>query len=155
MVGNLRWWLIFLSSVAGLGAAITLGHIETMWRIDSYKISFVTLTTYFVASVFIGFLTWRNSQGDLTGHLPYQEGYEYSVTLMTMLGLIGTVVGFMELLATSFASLASPDVAIAQNGIGTLTAGSSTALINTLVGLLGAVGLKLQVINLNQAAAHE
>jgi hypothetical protein len=126
-----------------------------MWRIDNYKISFVTLTTYFIVSVFIGCLTWRNSRGDRTGHLRYQEGYEYSVTLMTMLGLIGTVVGFMELLMTSFASLGSADIAVAQAAIKMLTTGSSTALVNTLVGLLGAVGLKLQVINLNLAVSRE
>src|SRR5690606_1004779 len=127
-VGNLKWWLVFLSSLATLGFATTFGYIEEMWRVDSYKISFVTLSSYFLASTFIGCLTWRASQGDITSHLRYQEGCEYSVTLMTMLGLIGTVVGFMELLGTSFASLASADVSIAQNGIGKLTAGSSTAL---------------------------
>jgi len=154
MVGNLKWWLVFLCSMAGLCFAVADGYIARMWQIDTYKVSFVTLTIYFVVSVFIGRLTWRISQGDRTGHLRYQEGYEYSVTLMTMLGLIGTVIGFMGLLATSFASLASPDVALAQAGIGTLTAGSSTALINTLVGLVAAVGLKLQVINLNLAASR-
>ena len=70
------------------------------------------------------------------------------------LGLIGTVVGFMELLATSFASLGSADVSASQAAIGSLTAGSSTALVNTLVGLIGAVGLKLQVVNLNLAASR-
>lgn len=155
MVGNLKWWLVFLSTVVGLGAAITQKHIGTIWRVDFHKISFVTLTTYFMASAFMVFLNWRNSQGDRIRRLRYQEEYEYSVTLMTMLGLIGTVVGFMELLATSFASLASPDVAIVPNGIGAFTAGSSTALINTLVSLLGAVGLKLQVFNLKHAVTHE
>jgi len=155
MVGNLKWWLVFLCSVVGFGFAVAHGHISTMWHVDTYKVSFVTLTIYFVVSVFIGRLTWRNSRGDRIGHLRYQEGYEYSVTLMTMLGLIGTVVGFMGLLATSFASLASTDVSLAQKGIGSLTAGSSTALVNTLVGLIGAVGLKLQVINLNLAASRE
>lgn len=155
MIGNLKWWLVFLCSLVGLALAIADGYIAEMWRLDAYKVSFVTLTTYFVVSIFIGRLTWRNSQGDRSGHLRYQEGYEYAVTLMTMLGLIGTVVGFMVLLATSFASLASPDITLAQKAIGTLTAGSSTALINTLVGLIGAVGLKLQVVNLNLAATHD
>ena len=149
MAGFLKWWLLCMISLVGLGIAVADGHIEAMWRIDAYKISFVTLTTYFVVSVFIGRLTWRHSRGDRSGHLRYREGYEYAVTLMTMLGLIGTVVGYMELLATSFASLGSPDVLAAQTAIGALTAGSSTALVNTLVGLIGAVGLKLQVLNLN------
>ncbi|HEY5931144.1 MAG TPA: MotA/TolQ/ExbB proton channel family protein, partial [Burkholderiales bacterium] len=93
--------------------------------------------------------------GDLAWHLRYQEGYDYAVTLMTMLGLIGTVIGFMGLLASSFSSLASADVSMAQGAIGELTAGSSTALVNTLVGLVSAVGLKLQVINLNLAAQRD
>jgi uncharacterized membrane protein YfcA len=155
MVGNLKWWLLFLCSLFGLAFAAAGGYLSVMWRIDTFKISFATLTVYFLVSVFMGRLTWRNSQGDRTGHLRYQEGYEYSVTLMTMLGLIGTVVGFMGLLVTSFASLGSADVAEAQAAIKSLTAGSSTALVNTLVGLLGAVGLKLQVINLNLAVSRE
>jgi MotA/TolQ/ExbB proton channel family len=155
MISNLRWWLIFICSVAGLIFATASGHVGAMWRIDMYKISFVTLATYFLVTVFIGRLTWRISHGDLAWHLRYQEGYDYAVTLMTMLGLIGTVIGFMGLLATSFSSLASADVSMAKGAIGALTSGSSTALVNTLVGLVGAVGLKLQVINLNLAAHRD
>lgn len=154
MAGNLKWWLIFLCSLLGLAFAIASGHLVAMWRLDAYKVSFVTLTTYFVVSTFIGRLTWRISHGDRTGHLRYQEAYDYAVTLMTMLGLIGTVVGFMGLLATSFASLASADVSKAQSAIASLTSGSATALVNTLVGLIGAVGLKLQVLNLKLAGSH-
>lgn len=152
MVPNLRWWLLFLCSVAGLAFAALSGHLGAMWRIDFYKVSFVTLAAYFLISVFIGRLTWRTASGDKRWHLRYQEGYDYAVTLMTMLGLIGTVIGFIELLDTSFASLGSADVGQARQAIGSLTAGSSTALVNTLVGLMGAVGIKLQVINLNLAA---
>lgn len=154
MVCNLRWWLVFLCSTAGLAFASVSGHLTSMWRIDAYKVSFVTLGTYFLVTVFIGRLTWRISRGDRRWHLRFQEGCEYSVTLMTMLGLIGTVIGFMGLLATSFASLGSADLSQARGAISSLTAGSANALVNTLVGLLGAVGLKLQVINLNLAVDH-
>lgn len=155
MVSYLRWWLLFLCSAVGLVLAAVSGHLGAMWHIDPYKVSSVTVATYFLVTVFIGRLTWRISRGDRTWHLRYQEGYDYAVTLMTMLGLIGTVIGFMGLLATSFSSLASADVTQARQAIGTLTSGSSTALVNTLVGLIGAVGLKLQVINLNLAARRE
>ena len=155
LVPNLRWWLVFVCSVAGLVLAGASGHILAMWRIDAYKVSFVTLTVYFLVSVFLGRLTWRIGRGDRSWHLRFREGYDYSVTLMTMLGLIGTVIGFMGLLATSFSSLGSADLAAARVAIGSLTAGSANALVNTLVGLMGAVGLKLQVINLNLAAGHE
>lgn len=154
MVGNLKWWLLFLCSLVGLAFAVVGGQISEMWRVDRFKVSFVTLTVYFIMSAFIGWLTWRHSRGDRTGHIRYQEGYEYSVTLMTLLGLIGTVIGFMGLLFTSFDSLGSSDVSEAQAAIKNLTSGSSTALVNTLVGLLGAVGLKLQVINLNLAVSR-
>ena len=155
MVSNLRWWLLFLCSAIGLALGAASGHLRAMWSIDTYKVSFVTLTAYFLVTVFIGRLTWRISRGDLTWHLRYQEGYDYAVTLMTMLGLIGTVVGFMGLLATSFSSLAAADVSLARNAIASLTSGSSTALVNTLVGLIGAIGLKLQVINLNLAVRRD
>lgn len=154
MVCNLRWWLVFLCSLAGLASALGSGYLGIMWHVDKYKISFLTLLVYFVVTVFIGRLTWWISRGELRWHLRYQEGCEYAVTLMTMLGLIGTVVGFMQLLAISFTSLASADVAAAQTAVGVLTAGSATALVNTLVGLIGAVGLKLQVVNLNLAASR-
>jgi len=154
MVSYLRWWLVFLCSIVGLVLAAITGHLAAMWQIDPYKVSSITVATYFLVTVFIGRLTWRVARGDRAAHLRYQEGYDYAVTLMTMLGLIGTVIGFMGLLATSFGSLASADVAQAREAIGTLTAGSSTALVNTLVGLVGAVGLKVQVINLNLAGGR-
>jgi hypothetical protein len=154
MISNLRWWLVFLCSVGGFAIATATGHVAAMWDVDAYKVSFLTITTYFLVTVFIGRLTWRISRGDLTWHLRYQEGYDYAVTLMTMLGLIGTVIGFMGLLATSFSSWAAADPTLARRAISSLTAGSATALVNTLVGLVAAVGLKLQVINLNLAASH-
>lgn len=152
MVCNLRWWLIFMCSVAGLVFAAASGYIFQMWRIDTHKVSFVTVGTYFLVTVFIGRLTFHVSRGDHDWHLRFAEGVDYSVTLMTMLGLIGTVIGFMGLLATSFSSLGTADVAQSRAAIGNLTSGSANALVNTLVGLMGAVGLKLQVINLNLAA---
>lgn len=152
MVANLRWWLLFLCSLTGLALEVADGHLAAMWRIDAYKVSFVTLTVYFVVTVFVGRLTWHIGTGDRTWHLRYQEGYDYAVTLMTMLGLIGTVIGFMGLLSTSFSSLASADASMARHAIASLTSGSATALVNTLVGLMAAVGLKLQIINLNLAA---
>ncbi len=155
LVPNLRWWLIFMCSLGGMVLAAVSGHILAMWRIDAYKVSFITMAVYFLVTIFIGRLTWRITRGDRSWHLQFREGYDYAVTLMTMLGLIGTVIGFMGLLATSFTSLGSADLASARTAIGSLTAGSANALVNTLVGLMGAVGLKLQVINLNLAAAHE
>ena len=154
MIGTLKWWLVFLCSLVGFCLALASGYISLMWRLDTYKVSFVTMTTYFIVTIFIGRLTWRLGKGHRAAHERYQEGCDYAVTLMTMLGLIGTVVGFMGLLSTSFDSLASSDLAMAQRAISSLTSGSSTALINTLVGLIGAVGLKLQVVNLNLAASH-
>jgi hypothetical protein len=91
MAPNLRWWLIFVCIAAGVAFAAASGHVAAMWRIDAYKLSFVTLVTYFLMTVFIGRLTWRISRGDQAWYLRYQEGYDYSVTLMTMLGLIGPV----------------------------------------------------------------
>ncbi|MDB5858757.1 MAG: hypothetical protein JWQ76_2446 [Ramlibacter sp.] len=35
MVSNLRWWLIFVCSAAGLAFAAASGHVAAMWRIDA------------------------------------------------------------------------------------------------------------------------
>jgi hypothetical protein len=42
MAGNLKWWLVILCSVTGLGFAIAHGYIAQMWRIDAYKVSYST-----------------------------------------------------------------------------------------------------------------
>ena len=67
MVANLRWWLVFLCSVAGFALASASGHVGAMWRVDAYKVSFVTLITYFVVTVFVGRLTCASAQETAPG----------------------------------------------------------------------------------------
>jgi hypothetical protein len=155
MVGMLKWWFIFVCSTVIIGALSLFGLMSKLWDLDVYKVSFVTLTAYFTCSLFVGWLTWCSSYNrrltgqtiSLTIHPEdlYNEIVQYLPDLMTTLGLIGTVIGFIMMMS-AFKSGADP--ATLQESTTKMVLAGSIALSNTLMGLICSVLTKAQVLNL-------
>jgi hypothetical protein len=62
------------------------------------------------------------------------------------LGMIGTMLGFIMMLAQGLSNIDTSDVAALQAVIGAMAYGMSTALITTLAGLIASLFIKLQII---------
>ena len=75
-----------------------------------------------------------------------EKGWLWSDIVLS-LGMIGTVIGFMVMLA-GFIDVDFSDFDSVQSLITKLSAGMSTSLSTTLVGLISSVILKLQFFNL-------
>ena len=65
------------------------------------------------------------------------------------LGMIGTVIGFIYMLSTSFTNIAVNDLSKMAEAIISMGTGMSTALYTTASGLICSFLLKLQLYNLS------
>ena len=67
--------------------------------------------------------------------------------MMLALGMIGTVIGFILMLGSSFESLNVSDTTSVKTALTDMALGMSTALYTTLVGLVCSQALKVQLVN--------
>ncbi len=146
MIVFLRWWLMFCLFGIGGVVAQKFGLFSEMWTIDASKLSFVILGIFTTMSSYIGYLTYRKWKG-----LPIKESQIefcwFTASKLTTIGMIGTVIGFLMMLGLAFQDLNVEDVASVQTAIKFMALGMSTALVTTLVGLIGGLFLELQLVN--------
>ncbi len=82
-----------------------------------------------------------------------EKGWLWSDIVLS-LGMIGTVIGFMMMLA-GFVGIDFSDFDSVQSLIAKLSVGMSTSLSTTLVGLISSVILKLQFFNLERIVENK
>jgi hypothetical protein len=144
----MRWWLFMCLSVVGLTVAGVFGFFQFMLRIDHSYLGFVVIAIYMFTSVWIGLMTYHARNGDqlFTRHL--HTCRFLSETLMG-LGMVGTLIGYLFMVeAMASGAINVADAAAAQGTIMKLANGLGTSSIVTLVGLVGAIGIKAQVANI-------
>ena len=169
----LKW--VFFAVVVGLGAMILNkgDFLLELWLKDYTKISFLIIALTLASSLWCGLKTyitsvfrdrvmdldtkkliqkeqeyWRDSaKKEITPIArSEEEGWFISDQCFT-LGMIGTVIGFILMLA-SFGNVNVQDVKSVQDVLGSLGSGMATALYTTLVGLVCGLILKVQYFNL-------
>jgi hypothetical protein len=143
---NLKWLLIFASSLAGLAVCAMLGLLGSLWQADTTKISFVIIGLYLVVSPFIGWLTAHAPQRAVAD---YRRACRFTPELMTGLGMLGTVIGFLMMLGPAFSGLDVNNVQSTQAALGRMASGMAVALTTTLAGLACSMVLQLQLVNLD------
>ena len=67
-----------------------------------------------------------------------------------VLGLIGTVTGFILMLGTAFTELDVTNITSVQNALIKMSLGMSTALYTTLVGLISSLVIKIQFVTIER-----
>ena len=145
-------WIVGASSViAGLTILSQNGIIQKIYESDSTKITALIGFIFFWQSIKCGFQIWEqcqwNGQSE-NGRRCVEKGWLWSDIVLS-LGMIGTVIGFMLMLA-GFAGVEFSDVESVQNLIAKLSYGMSTSLSTTLFGLVSSVLLKLQFFHLEK-----
>jgi len=123
------------------------GIFEMMNNSDVTKISFLILALFVYFTVKVGIETY---------HLK-KENYrkvrtiEFFSDKFLMLGMIGTVIGFIYMLTVCFTGLNASNPATMQTALVKMSNGMGTALYTTAAGLICGFLLKLQLFNLQQA----
>jgi hypothetical protein len=145
---NLRWLLVFCGSIAGLSICAMLGLLQELYRVDSTFISVGVLALYVVVSLFIGWMTTLAPSSTVDLH---REACAYVPELMVGLGMLGTVIGFLQMLGAAFGGIELSNVQATQAALGRMASGIGVALTTTLVGLVCSMLVQLQLVNLNIA----
>ena len=133
------WWLMFVLQIAGLVVAYNFEFHLAFWYNDITYISTAIFILWAIITLQIGRQTAvRKSSSDLNWFI--------ADSTLTM-GMIGTVIGFIYMLSTTFINLDPTDTHSMKQAISTMAEGMATALFTTLAGLLASVSLKAQLIN--------
>jgi MotA/TolQ/ExbB proton channel family len=128
--------LLKLGNGIGLPEGITANYLSDLLRAQS-------------------FFGKENNQGALAEILinrvkgPHEVGW-FIADLMIKLGLLGTIVGFIFMLA-SISDISTTDVSSMQKALKQMSSGMGTALYTTLVGLVGSMLLAAQYALLDRA----
>jgi hypothetical protein len=152
----LKWWIFNVVVLVGCGFANFFNLFTDLWHKDVTKLSFLILVMYVVMSLWCGLKTFRLSkivsheevdQHDLQEIADNEEIGWFVSDLMTSIGMIGTVIGFIVMLG-SFHTIDTSNIKSIQEMFNSLGTGMSIALLTTLVGLICSSLLKIQYFNL-------
>jgi len=134
----MMWWLVVTIQTVLVGIAVSFSAINFIIENDVTYLSFLIMSLLVIGSILIGYITYKK-----------QNNFDYTwfiaESAMTV-GMIGTVIGFMMMLGSSFADIDPSDVNSMRKVISDMAAGMSTALLTTLAGLIVSLALKVQII---------
>ena len=133
------WWLLIVTKLAIAVAAVVLIDAHLLfWENDITYLSLVIFAIWAYNTQSIGFQIHRQQTSSDTN-------WFFADAFLTI-GMIGTVIGFVYMLSTTFTNLNPGDVNSMRTVISTMAQGMSTALLTTLAGLMASLSLKLQLI---------
>ena len=141
---TLKWWIQTAIIVFSAFMVHQYGWWEFLYNADMTKISFVIIGVFLISSLSIGFISLKSTNWD---HIDRLTNYVwFGSEIMVTLGMIGTVAGFLIMLNTAFTDLDVNNIKNVQEAISNMAIGMSTALVTTLVGLVCATIIKIQMM---------
>lgn len=149
----LKWWLTFTVIAICFAFCCYIGVIRNIYQKDASFLSVATMAVFVATSLFIG-----KSIFDLCGNSSCKKNIEsssrceevgwFASELCLNLGMLGTIVGFVMMLA-GFDGLDISNQKSIQGLLSELGKSMATALYTTLVGLVCGQLLKLQTFILS------
>ena len=157
----LRWWLFVSLTLVLTFAFYYFGLFAEVWDKDRTKLSFLIMILFFFTTIHCGKETIKISKG-LEGNIPdleikkrdwrgNQEIAWFMSDFVLTIGMVGTVSGFLLMLAGAFAGVDLTDEVAMKNVLEKMSKGMSTALYTTLFGLICGGLLKIQYFSLSRA----
>lgn len=143
----LVWWLIVVMQIIGLSTAVYFDAIPFLLENDATYLSFVIIAMWITASITIGYRALKDRND-------FETPWFIGEACMTV-GMVGTVIGFMLMLGSSFAEIDPSNIESMKRVITDMASGMSTALLTTLCGLIASLFVKVQVILLEQDYGQE
>lgn len=152
MRNMLYWWIFFWVQVVAFAFAGYLGVFKIVLKADISYISFGIMALHALTTCWIGLMT--KAQATSSGGYKYHQdsGWFFAEVAM-MLGMIGTIIGFVYTLTTTLGG-GSLDPAQLNMVVAGLAKGIGTAGWTTLFGLIACLSIKLQMNNL-EALGHK
>lgn len=133
----LQWWLLVCLTGVGLILFVIQGGLDYVNRADFTKLSFIIFFMFVYCTCLIGS---RMRKGGGIGVA------KFCSWMMPLMGMIGTVLGFITMLLVSpFESAKTLEAT--QTAFNGMFLGMSTALVTTASGLIFSVLLRVQIFN--------
>ena len=142
MKSFLRWWIIVAGTITGIGFLIVYDCINYINEADVTKLSFVIFALFVHSTIQVGRSTYYD--------IDKMSIPRFMVGIMTKLGMLGTVIGFILMLSTCLGNINFQNLQSMQGVIGSMSSGMSTALVTTASGLICSLILQLQIFNFDQ-----
>ena len=148
----LKWWFLFCTQIALGTVAFHFNFFHHLYREDTTRIGFCILGILILTSLWIGKKIhslkskWAGPE-DAINQL--SSGWFVAESCL-VLGLIGTVTGFILMLGTAFTELDVTNITSVQNALIKMSLGMSTALYTTLVGLISSLVIKIQLVTIEK-----
>ena len=146
----LRWWFLFCGQISIGIVAYYLGFFHHLLEKDPTRLGFIILTILILTTLWLG-----NKVYSFRKNIPTKPIKELAVgwfiaETCLVLGLVGTVTGFIFMLSGAFIDLDVSDVVSVQAALVKMSLGMSTALYTTLMGLLCSLAIKVQLVNIER-----
>ena len=133
----LRWWFLFCTQVALGTIAYHFSFFHHLYREDTTRIGFFILGILILTSLWIGkkiFSFKKTWEGPDVAIKDFSPGWFIAESCL-VLGLIGTVTGFILMLGTAFTELDVTNITSVQNALIKMSLGMSTPHNTTLVAI--------------------
>lgn len=146
----LKWWLFLCAFGAVSVMAWYINFHQVLADRDPTRISFVIILLFVFTTLWIGKKIYT------TKGRPKQEIIDdfsigwFIAESCLVLGLIGTVSGFIIMLGTAFIDIDVSNVDSMQKALAQMSIGMSAALYTTLLGLISSLAIKLQLVNVER-----
>ena len=145
-----KWWTTIVVSVVFVTIAEHYINISNFLFVqDSTKISLVILTILIACSIYIGYFAYRLQFKNKKTHPKNIEPIWFASDAVLSIGMVGTLIGFLIVLTTTFTNISDYTPEELKSIIGTLASGMGIALITSLTGLLSSILLKFQLVLLD------
>ena len=138
----LRWWFLFCTQIALGTVAYHFNFFHHLYREDTTRIGFFILGILVLTTLWLGKKIYSRSKDFSTGWFIAES--------CVVLGLVGTVTGFILMLGTAFTELDVTNITSVQGALVKMSLGMSTALYTTLVGLISSLVIKIQLVTIER-----
>jgi hypothetical protein len=133
-----KWWTSIVVLILSLGyVQYELDILGFVYENDPTKITMIIAAIFLLATLRIGFLSWKSQFGDpdIYAEKAPQDLLWFSSDVVMSIGMVGTLI---DIDTTSAAAM--------KEVIGTLASGMGIALMTSLMGLITSIILKLQLV---------
>lgn len=149
----LSWWLIFSLICIGSVAAWFLGVFHLTYMADVTKISFIIYILFLIFTARTGIFSYKIGKcKDISNEIlddfeSRQEVSWFVSDILLTLGMLGTILGYIYMIAVGFAKMDPSNVQSMHMALKSMAVGWGTALYTTASGLICSLFLKLQLFN--------
>ena len=143
---------MFCTKFALTTVAYHFGFFQHLYREDTTRIGFFILGLLLLTTLWLGKKVYSFKNNWVGGEEAIESvspGWFLAETCL-VLGLIGTVTGFILMLGTAFTELDVTNIVSVQGALVKMSLGMSTALYTTLVGLISSLAIKIQLVTIER-----